>query len=240
MKKQSGFTLVEGLLIVLIIAVVSFAGYYVWQKQNSSDDAEIDSAPTSQNSQIDENQQIEESTSTDDIDISADWVRLTSGNNGFSIKIANGMTGFNDSTSDFIIVRSYSADNSVASIEDVAGYGSDAHSVLSIYYAVDSQSFSSTEKLDFKEVAFTTSAGVTGVKQTFKTPYSPPCEGPGCYVGTEYTNYEIKNNNTGKTAYIVYSRRMLNTETAKIFDLKADDPDLSVEVDAIVNSLEFN
>jgi Tfp pilus assembly protein PilV len=41
MKSQKGFTLVEGLLIVLILSVVGFAGYYVWNQ--NQDDTEITS-----------------------------------------------------------------------------------------------------------------------------------------------------------------------------------------------------
>jgi hypothetical protein len=40
MNKQKGFTLVEGQLIVLILSVVGFAGYYVWN-QNQAKDTEI-------------------------------------------------------------------------------------------------------------------------------------------------------------------------------------------------------
>lgn len=38
MSKQKGFTLVEGLLIVLILLIVGFAGYFVWNKSNDKDD----------------------------------------------------------------------------------------------------------------------------------------------------------------------------------------------------------
>jgi type II secretory pathway pseudopilin PulG len=41
MSKQKGFTLVEGLLIVLIISVVGFAGYTVWN--NQQDDKNVNS-----------------------------------------------------------------------------------------------------------------------------------------------------------------------------------------------------
>lgn len=37
MKNQKGFTLVEGLLIVLISSVVGFAGYMVWDNNKSED-----------------------------------------------------------------------------------------------------------------------------------------------------------------------------------------------------------
>ena len=39
MNKQKGFSLVEGLLIVLILCVVGFAGYTVWN-DNQDDDSE--------------------------------------------------------------------------------------------------------------------------------------------------------------------------------------------------------
>lgn len=233
MKKQFGFTLVEGLLIVLIVSFIGFAGYYVWNSQKDSDET------TDQSSSQSESEQDTEDEVATEVDISEDWKRFTSGNKGFSVKLVNGMTGLSDTTSDFIIVNTYSESDSPADITEVEGYGSDGHSVLTVYQMKDSQSFSMTEKLEFKEVSFTTSSGVTGVKQTFKTPYSPPCEGPGCYVGTEYTNYEFEDDSTGLTTYVVYARRILNPETAKIYDMKADDPDLSAEIDAIVKSLEI-
>lgn len=34
---QKGFTLVEGLLIILVIAIIGFGGYYVWQNQSDKD-----------------------------------------------------------------------------------------------------------------------------------------------------------------------------------------------------------
>ena len=39
MNVQKGFSLVEGLLIILIISVVGFAGYYVWN-ENQDDEPE--------------------------------------------------------------------------------------------------------------------------------------------------------------------------------------------------------
>jgi type II secretory pathway pseudopilin PulG len=39
MYKQKGFTLVEGLLIVLIVSVVGFAGYTVWNNQQNNDNS---------------------------------------------------------------------------------------------------------------------------------------------------------------------------------------------------------
>lgn len=45
MKKQSGFSVVEGLVIVLVIAVVGFGGWYVWSQNN--DDTQSNDTVTS-------------------------------------------------------------------------------------------------------------------------------------------------------------------------------------------------
>lgn len=37
-RLQAGFTLVEALLIILILVVVGFAGYYIWDRQNSKEE----------------------------------------------------------------------------------------------------------------------------------------------------------------------------------------------------------
>lgn len=237
MKKQSGFTLVEGLLIVLILAVVGFAGYYVLSNQTKDNDND---KVVVQNSQEDANDDaVEKTPITTEPEISADWKRFEAANNAFSIKLADGMTGINAESEAIIVVKEYSDNDQPANIEIVDGYGSDAHTVLSIYQTDDPQFFAYTEKIDLVEVPFTTSSGLTGIKQSFKTPYDPPCEGLGCYVGTEYIYYEFKNPETGETIVIVNTRRKLNPETAKIYDLKADDPDLSTIVDAIAKTLKI-
>lgn len=44
-----GFTAVEGLLVVLVVAVVGFGGYYVWNNQSKKDSNNSQSASTSSN-----------------------------------------------------------------------------------------------------------------------------------------------------------------------------------------------
>lgn len=233
-KKQSGFTLVEVLLIVLILSVIGFAGYSVWNNQQ-----EKNTADTSNNESVNENSDQETVDEASEPDISANWKRYTSGMGAYSIKIVDGMTGLRETTSDLIVVMEYNKNNSPASLTDTNGVGGDGGGVLTVYQAEDSQAFSSTEKLELKEETITTTSGVKGTKQTFKTPYSPPCEGPGCYVGTEYVTYEFKDEETGMVTHIVYSRRFLNEETAKVYNLTQDDPDLSTEIDAVAKSLEI-
>lgn len=61
MKNQNGFSLVEGLLIVLIISVLGFAGFYVWNQQKED---EIEQTETRQQhiqeNKVDENTQNKE------------------------------------------------------------------------------------------------------------------------------------------------------------------------------------
>jgi uncharacterized protein (UPF0333 family) len=47
-KKQSGFALVEGLLIILILAIIGFGGYYVWHTQQQTNKTLDTAATTSQ------------------------------------------------------------------------------------------------------------------------------------------------------------------------------------------------
>lgn len=47
-KKEGGFTLVEALLIVLVLAIVGFAGWWVWQK-NQEKDKKADSTSQASN-----------------------------------------------------------------------------------------------------------------------------------------------------------------------------------------------
>lgn len=49
MKKQSGFTIIETLLVLILVAIIGFTGYYVWNSQkqtNKSLDVTNDSTQT--------------------------------------------------------------------------------------------------------------------------------------------------------------------------------------------------
>ncbi len=45
MKKSSGFTLVEALLVVVILALIGLVGYNLYSMQTAKDDASNESAP---------------------------------------------------------------------------------------------------------------------------------------------------------------------------------------------------
>lgn len=48
-KNQQGFTLVEGLLIVIALALIIFVGYYVWNSQQKSTDTLESATKSSEN-----------------------------------------------------------------------------------------------------------------------------------------------------------------------------------------------
>lgn len=47
-KTQKGFALVEGLLITLILVIIGFGGYYVWNTQKNTDKTNADTLKASQ------------------------------------------------------------------------------------------------------------------------------------------------------------------------------------------------
>lgn len=86
MKNQKGFTLVEGLLIVLVLLVIGFGGYNVWSNNKVDDPestsiTEITETPSSEKN-------IETSTNGDEV-ISAKWITFES-TKGWSVKVPDG------------------------------------------------------------------------------------------------------------------------------------------------------
>lgn len=55
MKKQQGFSLVEGLLIVLVLGVIGFGGYYVWSQQQKKNNADTSQQATPESDQAQNN-----------------------------------------------------------------------------------------------------------------------------------------------------------------------------------------
>ena len=71
MKSQKGFAILEGLLIILILAVVGFGGYYVWHNQQSK------TKPAS----------AAQTTSQKTTDATSGWNTYSDTSAGYSIKI---------------------------------------------------------------------------------------------------------------------------------------------------------
>lgn len=82
-NKQQGFTLVEGLLILFVLAVIGGVGYYVWSKQDSK---------ISDNSA---NQQAADTSETDEeaaepADETDSWLSYTSVQKTYTVRIPDG------------------------------------------------------------------------------------------------------------------------------------------------------
>jgi len=114
MNQENGFTLVEGLLIVLIVLFVGFAGYTVLSN-NRDDSAESetkltqsDSAQTSDTPEENANEEnIEEKESELQSKYETEnWAEVNSGQRGFSVNIPNGWSVTNVLDSDWVYSRS--------------------------------------------------------------------------------------------------------------------------------------
>ena len=75
MKKQFGFTALEGLLVLVIVGIVGFAGWYVYNANNKTQDsyANADNANTS--------------TVSAKKDPAKDWQTVTANDKSFSFKM---------------------------------------------------------------------------------------------------------------------------------------------------------
>lgn len=248
MNKQKGFSLVEGLLVILILTIIGFGGYYVWNRDKDSTASNSETASQIAQSGVDD-KLIEDECDVDDEpsdscsvdsedDISADWERYESSQGEFSIKIADGLEGVRDTTSDFFIFRTFSSNSGSAVVRDIDGYGSDGFTALSIYTADNDNLWQPTETENLVEVAFETDSGLEGTKRTYNDPYQPPCEAIGCYLGNKNVIYEFA---TGtKTTRIWYSRLVANEESRKVNGITEDSKDFTLEVEAMAKSLVIN
>jgi len=77
-KNQSGFSIVEGLLILIIVGIIGGTGWYVWQAKNNTDDNLSSATKTSNSSQ-----------STATTSPYSGWKTFTSENEKFTFKYPN-------------------------------------------------------------------------------------------------------------------------------------------------------
>ncbi len=238
MKKQNGFSTVEGLIVVIVLAMVGFGGYYVWSQNRNNDVKQADSSQQAGNTQSTETAK-EVPQETED-PLSKDWERYESGMGAFSIKLADGLDGAKDTTSDVFFFRDYLNKDQPATVQEINGSGTDGFMALYISQNETAEIWSpaETEMESLLEEPFTTSSEVKGIKKSYNYPYLPPCEGPGCLLGEKNVVYEFANGSN--TIRIWYSRLVANDETKRVYDITEDSPDFTAEVDAMVRSLVIN
>lgn len=232
-KNKNGFSTVEIFVVLAIFIVIGLVGWFVWSKRTDgpkNTDTSTSSRETNSSNQ--------EDVDTDD-PISKDWKRYESGKGAFSIKLADGLNGLRDTSSDFFIFRLFTSNTGAAVVKDVEGYGSDGFFALMIYEEKKSNIWMPDKNLNPKEVAFTTNSGTQGTKISYTDPYEPPCEGLGCSLGYKNVMYDFEDSKTGTVTRVWYARRIANEESKRIYEITKDDPDYTEIVDKMVKTLEI-
>lgn len=166
-KNESGFSAVEGIIIVVVVGLLGVGGWYVWSKQNA--DKTANTANNSSNTN--ENNQDEEEDET------ADWRLVTSGKGAYSIRIPDGWTITRDITTDLMASTDSEAsitlkEGTSAIINDQNGFGTDAP----IRFSVDNHE---DYHEGYTQSSFDTVDGVKGVRYLYVNQTPPSEEGIG-------------------------------------------------------------
>jgi hypothetical protein len=240
-NSQKGFTVAEILLVVVLAGLVSGVGWYVWQanqKKNTSVENPYPKSPAVSDKYL--------ITKADEADRSKpnavrtyEGGRFGSAKGAFSIRLADGLDGLNDTTTDLFVFRKFTANTGAPILKDVDGYGSDGVHALLIYQADKMNLYTEANKVNSQVAVFTTDKGVKGTRVSYQDPYEPPCNDPGCRLGTKHVVYDFENSGNGKVTRVAYSRLVANEETKKVYSVTADDPDFTAAVDAMVKTLEI-
>lgn len=110
-NNQKGFSLVEGMLLVLVIAVVGFGGYYVWNQQQKKDTSSQPSPTSSESTNTSEEKDTEEEQ---EVDKAKDWT-VYSGTS-FSVKIPDGWELIGNR--EYKNIAAYCSDNSCVTYKE--------------------------------------------------------------------------------------------------------------------------
>lgn len=103
MKKlnQRGFSLVEGLLVVIAVALISFVGFYVYNANKDSKNTHDNSSSVVKENKAEDTQTKDEAES---------WQQVTSGKGAFKLKVPDGWKLNNDPAQDLILSSTDPAD----------------------------------------------------------------------------------------------------------------------------------
>jgi hypothetical protein len=201
-NKQNGFTLVEGLLVVIALTLVSFAGWYVWNTNQNEKKAESNNSSSS----------TEAPKAESEADPTSGWKEYTNVEGKFSLKYpSNWVTASNpELCSEGIFLLGPTA-------ETVGKCGSDSMGqMLFNSFMVESGPMGLTEEyydgIESKEV---TVNGVKGERQSGV--YSYEGDGIGPAKGTKSVVYIFKSN--GLIYKATYEQQPGFPDVEKDFDL---------------------
>ena len=190
-RDQSGFSAVEAILILVVVGIIGFTGWFVYKSQSDTSKT----LNTAGNSTASTTNKKSPATSTAPTDEIATWTPYTSANSTFTFRIPDGwkLTAQTDAdlvygVGDNIVYKA----GTPATVTKTTG-GRDG--LYGFFIAFDSsvqtsqRTFTGYTKVgDFK-----TNTGLTGTEYTFD--YTSTGEGIGPDAGTkEYAYYFTKNN----------------------------------------------
>ena len=197
MKKidKNGFTIVEGLLIILLVVVIGFVGWFVWSRQNTK--KSTNSIPSSTSIP-------KVTTSTPvvaQVDATKDWTTVTPKNtdNTFIVKVPKSLLPNGTCTTKEVLLgitfNSASYDYSCSGLKDALGYSSIVFGVSSSSTVPTLGTAQSTEKVTLAD----------GKTVATKSVITAAAKGEGGAYTARYTVYEAKSIRTGDNYYAVYS-----------------------------------
>lgn len=218
MKKlhQQGFTIVEGLLLFVIVAIIGGTGYYVYSRVINDDSSQPSGDTTQKNTTSTESQ-----TATDE---TADWLVFEAPNKQFKTKLADGwkLTQFNgspylyDFSNELAIVPGQRA-----VIENATG-GRDFATAFYIGYVSNEEMVNLGSQRGTKEKSLKTNDGrEVEVYHFTQTNKEPMLDVP--YNGQEYT-------------YII---RGSNGVVRVVYSFGPDETDYHKEVERILPSIQL-
>lgn len=197
MNNQKGFGAIEALIIVIILGLVGFGGWYIYSRNTKAEPKPINK--TSNNTS-----QIEEKKEPVDTEAQS-WIRVESAQKGFSIRIPDGWTVTNYGQSDNIRSSSITyKDGSKASIASIdTPYGGDSLVRFQVIQFKNSDTF---RLLDGDEQESPFNVGDLKGTRYYKVYPLEELTGVGPIPGEETYTYEFKTSD--KTTYVIY--RVLN------------------------------
>lgn len=212
--QQKGFTLVEGLLIVLIVALLAFAGYYVWHNQKKKKDDKAAST-TSQTTNTSDNN--DDNQAPAEVDQTVNWAVYTNNAGKFTLRTPTAwVQGANPQLC---------AEGTVLLGPTAAAAGRCATDGSAPQIVVSSRPGDVRNSYQLSAPYYTniqktpvTIAGVTGEKQTGVAQGQQDGDGiPGLPNGTQVTQYVFYTN--GKTYTATYNQLPTYSDVLSDFNL---------------------
>lgn len=192
-KAQDGFTLVEGLLTILVLVVTAFVGYSVWDKQDDKEDD--DNKKVSNSKPINDNRDSQPKS-----DESDSWTLYETPDNAYSIRLADGLMVMKSDEGDFLLSENPQY-NKGQPVKYGAMPGRDSVLGFSVYFGVETvygldkatqqPSLKTKDGLEVKKYVFTQETEEEGIGlPRGATDYTYVVQGKGKTVEVGYSTMD--------------------------------------------------